>query len=145
MKINNQTIKGGTQQFADTIHNDNSRHQSINGNISNSNVNFGDNSTLSHAIAGLPPENAELKALLTQLQELINSSTLSDQDKKEALAETKTIVEATEKPPEEQQSLVRKTMRYFKGLSADLDGLPETAVALGKTILQIGGLFGILS
>lgn len=143
MKIGNQTIQGGTQQFSDAITNDNSRHQSFTGNVTNSNVNFGDNSVLSNTISQLPAENEELKTLLSQLQTLINNSTLPDSDKKEALAETNTIAEATMKPKEEQETMVRKTLRYFKGLSADMEGIPENAIKLGETIAKITCLFGI--
>jgi hypothetical protein len=122
---------------------DNSRHQSITGNVTNANVNFGDNSTLTNTITQLPTENAELKQALSQLQALINSSSLSDSDKKEALAETKTIAEATGKPKEEQESVVRKTLRYFKGLRDDLESVPEIAAKLGETVAKIALLFGI--
>jgi hypothetical protein len=122
---------------------DNSRHQSITGNVTNANVNFGDNSTLTNTITQLPTENAELKEALSQLQALINSSSLSDSDKKEALAETKTIAEATGKPKEEQESVVRKTLRYFKGLKDDLESVPEIALKLGETVAKIALLFGI--
>jgi hypothetical protein len=122
---------------------DNSRHQSITGNVTNANVNFGDNSTLTNTITQLPAENTELKEALNKLQALINSSSLSDSDKKEALAETKTIAEAAGKPKEEQESVVRKTLRYFKGLTADLENVPEIAVKLGETVAKIALLFGI--
>ena len=53
-----------------------------------------------NSIQNLPPEHNELKTLLSQLQDLINKSTLPDQDKQEALTEAKTIAEATTKPKE---------------------------------------------
>jgi uncharacterized protein YjbI with pentapeptide repeats len=96
-----------------------------------------------NTIQQLPPEHNELKVLLSQLQALINNSPLSEPDKKEALAETKTIAEATTQPEVEQQNIVRKTLRYFKGLSAELEDVPEIAVKLGKTVALIGGLFGL--
>jgi hypothetical protein len=143
MKINSQTIHGGSQQFADTITNntDNSRHQSMNGNVANGNVNFGDNSNQSNSITGTAPENEELK---TQLQELIASSNLPAADKQDALAEAQKLAEAAAQPKEEQPDLVRKTLRYFKGLAGDLEGLPETALKLGGMVAQIGALFGLL-
>ena len=122
---------------------DNSRHQTFTGNVTNGNVNFGDNSVLTNTISQLSTENSELKALLTQLQTLINQSPLPDRDKKEALAETKTIAEAAAKPKEEQETIVRKTLRYFKGLGADLDSVPEIAVKLGETVAKIALLTGI--
>lgn len=147
MKINSQTIQGGTQQFADTItnHTDNSRHQSMNGNVANSNVNFGDNSQQSNSNSGTAPENEELKTLLKQLHELIANSNLPDADKQDALAETQKLAAAAAQPKEEQPDLVRKTLRYFKGLASDLEGVPETALKLGGMVAQIGVLFGLLS
>lgn len=101
------------------------------------------NGNVSQTIQQLPAENTELKALLSQLQTLINNSTLPEHDKKEALAETKTIAEAAAKPKEEQETIVRKTLRYFKGLTADMEGIPETALKLGETAAGIAQLFGL--
>lgn len=76
MQIINQTIHGGTQQFADAITNDenisttitgstvhgsvvtaetidNSRHQSFDGTASNANINFGDNAALTNTVQPL--------------------------------------------------------------------------------------------
>ncbi len=121
---------------------DKGRHQSFSGN-NNNNVNFGDNNILTSTIQQLPAEHSELKNLLSQLQMLINNSTLPDCDKKEALTETKTIAEVVKQPKEEQQSVVRRTLRYFKGLSAELEGIPEATIKWGKTVAQIASFFGI--
>lgn len=126
-------------QHSITINNQNAN---IN-NSNSSNVNFGDNNALSNAIQQLPAENNELKALLNQLQILINNSILPDTDKKEALSETKIIAEAALESTEQQQSIVRKALRYFKGLSTELEGIPETALKFGETIAQITSFFGI--
>lgn len=171
MKIKNQTINGGNQQFADKIINQNKeitatnyvegnvnggniagrdmnqstndRHQSINGNTTNSTINFGDNSTLTNTIQQIPSENSELKTLLSQLQTLINNSTLADSDKKEALIKTQIITEATSQPKEQQQIIIGKTLHYFKSLSAKLERLPETAIKFGETMTKISRLFAI--
>lgn len=113
--------------------------------INNSGIlNLGEiNGNVSQTIQQLPAENNELKALLSQLQDLINKSTLPDHDKQEALAETKTIVEATTKPKEEQETIVRKTLRYFKGLATDLEDIPDIAVKFGVTVAGIASLFGL--
>jgi hypothetical protein len=107
-------------------------------------MNLGEiNGNVSQTIQQLPSEQGELKILLGQLQTLINDSSLKPDDKQEALTETKTIAEAANKPDEEKQSAVRKTLRYFKGLAEDLKDLPETALKIGAVVTKISGLFGI--
>lgn len=107
-------------------------------------LNLGEiNGNVSQTIQQLPAEQNDLKALLSQLQTLINNSRLPERDKKEALAETKTIAETAGKPKEEQESIVRKTLRYFKGLSADMEGIPDIALKLGETVAGIALHFGL--
>ncbi len=108
-------------------------------------MNLGEiNGNVLQAIQKLPAESDELKTTLNQLQTLINSSSLSDSDKQEALTETKTIAETAAQPKEEQnKNIIRKTLRYFKGLTTDLESIPETAVKLGQIIDQIAGFWGL--
>lgn len=121
---------------------DNSRNQSITGNVTNANVNFGDKVTQT-TITQLPAENAELKELLSQLQVLINASPLSDTAKQKALGKTQTIAEATEKPEAEQHSIVQTTLGYFDGLADSLEAVPATALKLADIVGKISGLFGL--
>lgn len=141
MKIGKQTIQGGNQQFADTITNDNSRHQSVTGN--NNNANFGDNATVTQSIQQSSVNQDELKELVSQLQTLINTSPLSEAAKQKALSKTQEIAEAPKKPEAEQKTLVQKTLGYFDGLSDSLEKVPETAVKLGETVGKIALLFGL--
>jgi uncharacterized protein YjbI with pentapeptide repeats len=105
-------------------------------------LNLGEiNGNLSQTIKQLPSANSELKSLLNQLQILINNSTLSEQDKKEALTETQAIAEAATKPKDEQESIVRKTLRYFKGLGTELQGIPETVESIIEIVEKIGVVF----
>lgn len=115
---------------------DNSRSFSGNG---NQNINLGDNSTLTQTIQHLPAEQGELKVLLLELQTLIAALPINDQQ--EALAETKKLAELSTQPKEEQQGTVRKTVRYFKGLAADLTALPEIGTKLGVLAAQIAALY----
>lgn len=115
---------------------DNSRSFSGNG---NQNVNLGDNSTLSQTIQHLPAEQGELKALLLALQTLIPQ--LPDVDQPKALAKAEAIVEATTKPKEEQQNIVKKSVKYFKDLAEDLSDLPEIGKKLGVLAAQIAALY----
>lgn len=99
---------------------------------------------LNNAINNDPALNSELKALLIQLQTAIgNNSTLSDKDKQQAITATQSLVEAAKKPPEQQKNLIGSTLDYFKQLSNDLDGLPETAIKLGESVAKIALWFGL--
>lgn len=117
---------------------DNSRH--FNGSH-NENVSLGDvtGSTVTQQInQNQPPaaENVELKNLLNEFQALI--AKLPAHEQKEAQDEAKKLEEAANKPKEEQESTVRKTLRYFKGLAADLGDLPEIGTQFGEVIAKIG-------
>jgi cephalosporin-C deacetylase len=63
-------------------------------------------------------------------------SALKPADKQEALQETQNIATAAQQASEENTGVMRKALRYFKGLATELEGTTETA-------LKIGGLFGI--
>lgn len=91
----------------------------------------------------MPPEQNDLKTVLTELQTLINASPLSETSKQKALGKTQEIAEAPKKPEAEQKTLVQKTLGYFDGLSDSLEKVPETAVKLGETVAKIALLFGI--
>lgn len=62
---------------------------------------------------------------------------------KEAQEEAKKLEQAVNQPKEEQESTVRKTVRYFKGLATELGDLPEIGIRLGTVIAQIVLLFGL--
>lgn len=113
--------------------------------INNSGIlNLGEiNGNVSQTIQQLPAEQNDLKALLSQLQTLINSSPLSDTSKQKALSKTQEIAEVPKKPEAEQKTLVQKTLGYFEGLNDSLEKAPETAVKLGETIGKIALLFGL--
>lgn len=143
MNIENQTIQGGNQQFADTISN---KNINITGSTINNTgiLNLGEiNGNVSQTIQQLPAEQNDLKTLLTQLQTLINSSPLSETSKQKALGKTQEIAEAPQKPEAEQKTLVQKTLGYFDGLSDSLEKVPETATKLGEIAAKIALLWGI--
>ncbi|MDD5273161.1 MAG: hypothetical protein PHU14_10625, partial [Methylovulum sp.] len=123
---------------------DNSRHQSItNSPISQSAVNLGDNSTVSNSVQQLPESHGELKALLEQLQALIHTSPLKHSDKQDALQETQKIATAAQDRNEENDGVVRKALRYFKGLAGELEEATETAAKIGAVVGSIGAVFGL--
>ena len=112
--FNNQTIHGNVQQ-AETINN------------------FSHDADL----------NSELKCLLIELQTVISTSPLAAQDKQQAITAAQTLAEISKKPSAEQKSLVSDTLGYFKKLSDDLNGIPETALKLGEIAAKIALWFGI--
>lgn len=90
-----------------------------------------------------PAENIELKDLLSQLQNLINNSALSETAKQKALSKTQEIAEVSKKPQAEQKNLIEKNLGYFDGLSDSLESGTEIALKLGETIAKIALLFSI--
>ena len=64
-------------------------------------------------------------------------------EQSDALAETQKLAAVSAQPPAEQVSIVRKTVRYFKGLATDLTDLPDTAIKLAETAAKIALLFGV--
>jgi hypothetical protein len=143
MKIENQTIQGGNQQFADTISN---KNINITGSTINNNgiLNLGEiNGNVSQAIQQLPAEQNDLKTLLSQLQNLINTTPLSDTSKQKALSKTQEIAEAPKMLEAEQKNLVQKTLGYFEGLNDSLEKAPDIALKLGETVAKIALLFGL--
>ncbi len=107
-------------------------------------LNLGEiNGNVSQTIQQLPAEQTDLKALLSQLQTLINTSPLSETAKQKALSKTQDIAEATQQPEEEQQNIVQKTLGYFDGLADSLESGTETAIKLGEIVAGIASLFGL--
>jgi hypothetical protein len=86
-------------------------------------------------------ENSELQVALQELQTLI--AQLPAHEQKEAQEEAKKLEQAVSQPQEEQESTVRKTVRYFKGLATELGDLPEIGIRLGTVIAQIVLLMGV--
>ena len=107
-----------------------SRHQSFNGTSTNSNINFGDNSTVTNTVQNSQADN-EIKQLLTDL--------------------LKQISELNNKVPAEKIQVVENMSRDAKSLVEEinsnqprkrnalfsLDGMKEAAVQLGETAAPI--------
>ncbi len=112
----------------------------IQGNIQNSGVmNLG--GTVGGDMTQTPASSPDLQAALQTLHALI--ATLKPGDQAEARQAAADLVQAEKLPPEEQQSTVRKTLRYFKGLAADLGELPDTASKLAEVAAKIALAFGL--
>ena len=120
---------------------DHSRHQSITDSpISNSTVNFGDNSQLSNTIQQLPEGEHELKALLIALTRLIDQSSLDDAVKEDACSELNNLAEASQQPAEQRQSVVARSLRALKRIGNELSDVPEVMKTFGEMIEQFGEL-----
>ncbi|MDD1605529.1 MAG: hypothetical protein LUP96_02355 [Methylococcaceae bacterium] len=122
------------------------QHLNITGSTINNNgiFNLGEiNGNVSQTIQQLPAEQNDLKALLSQLQTLINTSPLTETVKQKALTKTQDIAEVTKQPEEEQKNIVQKTLGYFDGLADSLENGTETAIKLGETVAGIAHLFGL--
>lgn len=107
-------------------------------------LNFAEiNGDVSQTIQQLPADQNDLKALLSQLQNQIIACPLTETAKQKALSKTQDLAEATQKPKEEQQNIVQKTLGYFDYLADSLESGTETAIKLGKTVAEITRLFSI--
>lgn len=94
-------------------------------------VNLGTiNGNVTHAINQLPdpsePEQPNLKALLTQLQQIIQTdASLHDPDKSDLLEQVQALAEAKQtEEPAKREGITRKAMKIF---DATLKSLPDTA------------------
>ena len=125
----------------------------IKGDIAGSTINLGqirgDISNIIHQIPSSDnPDETGLKELLIQLKDLIekaNDKDLKLDDKKDALEEIKTIatIGKNSNPNEKQKSLVRKSIKFFKGLISELPTASRLATELVKLITAISTLFGL--
>jgi uncharacterized protein YjbI with pentapeptide repeats len=135
----NQAISTGSSSFVNTG----------DMKLSGSTVNLG---TISGAVTNMinqlrdsnTPEAPQLVDLLTQLKRAIDTSSLSDDDKKDALEQIAAIATvAQSKNPEERAGVMRKAKKM---LDATIAALPSTATlveASGKLLPAIAKLLGI--
>lgn len=131
---------------------DNRREVHITGDVSGSNTNLGEISgEVSAAIRHLPsspnPEQPGLKELLTELQALIEKADerqLMQEDKAAALEEVNTLALAGKNPDSgEGKGMVKRSVRFFKGLIAELPTATKLATDLARLVAAISTLFGI--
>ena len=116
----------------------------INSPTTNGAINLGDNSTVTASIAALPDASGELKALLLELQQVIATSAMKDDDKQQAGQQVNQLAAAAaDNPLENQPAVVKNFSRWFKGFVDDIKDLPETAVKLGETVAKIVLLVGL--
>lgn len=120
------------------IMNDNSRrieHASIN----HSAVNLGDYSTVSNHIEQVA--DAELKAALQTLQQLLAKSHLPGIDKQQAHQAVDELAAVSQKPETERKSLARRSLAFLKDLQQDLSSVAELGEQYGKLLLKVAAWF----
>jgi len=120
------------------IMNDNSRrieHASIN----HSAVNLGDHSTVSNHIEQVA--DAELKAALQTLQQLLADSHLADIDKQQAHQAVDELAAVSQKPQAERKSLARRSLSFLKDLQQDLSSVAELGEQYGKLLIKVMAWF----
>ena len=108
-------------------------------------VNLGEISgQVSTAINQLPearPGRPDLKALLAQLQQALQQAEgLSEEDKAQALGKVKDIAQAGLAPAN--PGLAKDSLRYLKGLLADMKEAGSLAQDLAALLGRVGGWFG---
>ncbi|BAY33270.1 pentapeptide repeat protein [Nostoc carneum NIES-2107] len=91
------------------------------------------------------PDKAGIKELLTQLQAAIETdTTLSDEDKAEALEQVKAIAEAGKKPEDGAMQKIAKTaLKFLKGTIADLPTTAKLVEECSKLLPLITKFFGL--
>lgn len=91
------------------------------------------------------PDKPGIKEILTDLQAAIEADTsLSEEDKAEALEQVKKIAEAGQKPEEgAMQKIAKNALTFLKGLIVDLPSTAELVKTCGNLIPVIKQFFGL--
>jgi uncharacterized protein YjbI with pentapeptide repeats len=150
--VNNGQVQGGINMNND--HTNHSRTLNISGGtINNSGAGafgLGDISgTVANTINQLPDssetDQSSIKKLLTQLKEAIETeSTLSDEDKADALSQLEKLALAGKNPNEgETQKTAKGAIRMLKGLAAELPTATKLVEGMSKLLPVIASLLGI--
>ncbi len=132
----NQNISAGSGSFINTgtLNATNSTLGIISGNATTS-------------IGQLPPAAAnepDLKTALTDLQIAIESSSLSDDDKAEALEQVKSIADAGKTPKDNAlQKTVKTALKVLKGTIADLPATEDLVKVMIKIAPIVAAFFGM--
>ncbi|PTQ78612.1 hypothetical protein C8R26_102181 [Nitrosomonas oligotropha] len=120
------------------IMNDHS-HRIEHASINHSAVNLGDHSTVNNHIEQVA--DAELKAVLQTLQQLLANSHLPDIDKQQAHQAVDELAAVSQKPQAERKSLARRSLAFLKDLQQDLSSAAELGEQYGKLLLKVAAWF----
>ena len=125
----------------------NDKRQSI-GNISNGDgvITVGNDNKIGNKInksAPLaPPELAQLKALLDQIDQILKASTIPADDRAYALKQVGGMRDAVEQSAEPEPAKIQNALNVVQGIVGNLDGLTQTATQIGEVAGKIGGILG---
>jgi len=87
---------------------------------------------------------SDLKAYLSELQSVIDTSTLPPEDKAEALEQVKTLAEVAQDPEKpEKQSLGKRAIKLLKGTVATFPDIAKFADACAKLLPLIAKALGL--
>ncbi|MGF1478748.1 MAG: hypothetical protein ACFB4I_04585 [Cyanophyceae cyanobacterium] len=104
-------------------------------------------STVANTINQLPSSKSDepgIKELLTELKAAIEAeNNLSEDDKKQALAQVKILAEAEQKPEPEKQQQAKGVVRFFRGLAQELPTATKFVEACSQLLPAIQSLFGL--
>lgn len=118
--------------------NDNSRHYS-NITAHNSALALGEGSIANNHIEQVA--DAELKAALQTLQQLLADSHLPAIDKQQAHQAVDELAAVSQKPETERKSLARRSLSFLKDLQQDLSSVAELGERYGKLLLKVAAWF----
>ncbi|MBE9157184.1 hypothetical protein IQ265_10150 [Nodosilinea sp. LEGE 06152] len=128
--------------------NDHSNNLNITGNITNSTVSFGDiNAQVTNQINQLPaaaPQQPDLKALLSQLQALIQSdSQLTDASRAYALEQLQALATAAQNPQDSaMKKIAKQSMTLLNNISS-VAGSIQMGLFIKQAWPLIAGIFGL--
>jgi uncharacterized protein YjbI with pentapeptide repeats len=114
------------------------------GDISNRDgvVNLGNHNKISNKITLAPPEQAQLKALLDQLDQILKSSAMPTGDRDYALKQVDGMREVAAQDEPVEPGKIQRALNVVQGIVGNLDGLTQTASQIGEVAGKIGGVLG---
>jgi hypothetical protein len=119
---------------------DKSRHQSFNGTATNSNVNFGDNSSQTNTVNNQGMSKEEFLQLLQTFKQDLSKSGLPDDTIEEVVSDIEAVEKQLQKP-EPNKSIVSRKMESINGVLEDANSTIDTATKGYETfnkIVQVG-------
>ena len=120
--------------------NDKNRHQSFNGTATNSNINFGDNSTQTNTVNNQGMSKEEFLQLLQTFKQDLSKSGLPDDTIEEVVSDVEAVEKQLQKP-ELNKSIVSRKMESINGVLEDANSTIDTATKGYETfnkIVQVG-------
>jgi Pentapeptide repeats (8 copies) len=116
------------------------------GNITNRDgvINLGNDNKISNkvSITLAPPEQAQLKALLDQLDQILKASAMPADDRDYALKQVDGMRDVMEQNDQPDPGKIQRALNVVQGIVGNLEGLTETGTRIGEVAGKIGGILG---